>query len=155
MLPSSTLLSQPSEALMKSSGADSIERLVLDTSAYSRFRLGDEDVLSLIADAQSVVLPTTVIGELEAGFQLGSRGAENRVALSDFLAEPFVATLSVTRNVARRYGETFAALRRAGTPIPTNDVWIAAATIDCGGSLLTFDSDFEVVEGLRRIIVRG
>ena len=137
---------------MRSSGADSIERLVLDTSAYSRFRLGDEQVLSLIADAQSVVLPTTVIGELEAGFELGTRAAENRVALAEFLAEPFVATLDVTRSVARRYGETFASLRRAGTPIPTNDVWIAAATMECGGSLLTFDSDFDAVQGLRRIV---
>jgi tRNA(fMet)-specific endonuclease VapC len=139
---------------MRSSGAERIERLVLDTSAYSRFRQGDERVLSLIADAQTVVLPTTVIGELEAGFELGSRAAENRVALTDFLAEPFVATLDVTRSVARQYGETFAALRRAGTPIPTNDVWIAAAALDCGGSLLTFDSDFDTIQGLRRVFVR-
>ena len=50
--------------------------------------------------------------------------------------------------IARRYGEIFAQLRRAGTPIPINDVWIAATTLDCGGHLLTFDGDFRSVTGL-------
>jgi hypothetical protein len=47
--------------------------------------------------------------------------------------------------VARRYGRLFADLRRAGTPIPINDIWIAATTLDCGGHLLTFDGDFKVI----------
>lgn len=108
----------------------------------------------MVAAAESVLVPSIVVGELEAAFELGSRTAENRVALADFLAEPFVATLDVTRGVARRYGEAFVRLRRAGTPIPVNDIWIAATTLDCGGSLLTFDADFDRVEGLPRIVLR-
>lgn len=132
-----------------SSGADTpIHRLVLDTSAYSWMRGGHARVLDLIAGAEIVILPVTVLGELEAGFELGSRQRENRTILSEFLDEPFVATRSVTADTARRYGEVFAALRRAGTPIPINDLWIAAATLDCGGHLLTFDRHFDRIPGL-------
>ena len=89
-----------------------------------------------------------MLGEFEAGFELGSRVRENRIVLAEFLKEPFVGTLPTTREVAGRYGRLFAELRRAGTPVPINDVWIAAATVDCGGHLLTFDGDF------RRILSR-
>ncbi len=130
-----------------------IDRPVLDTSAYSRLRAGDQQVIEVVASAETVLIPAVVLGELEAAFELGSRPAENRLALADFLAEPFVATLDVTRSVARRYGETFVKLRRAGTPIPVNDIWIAATTFDCGGRLLTFDSDFQRVDGLPRIVL--
>jgi len=138
---------------MTRSGADHIERLVLDTSAYSRLRVGHEAVMSMVATADSVLMPVIALGELDAAFELGSRAAENRMALSEFLAEPFVSVLDATRSVARRYGETFVKLRRAGTPIPTNDVWIAAMTLDCGGRLLTFDRDFERIDGLPRVIL--
>jgi tRNA(fMet)-specific endonuclease VapC len=130
------------------SGAEGAGRLVLDTSAYSHFRAGDERVLELIAVAEVVGLPTVVLGELEAAFMLGRRERENRAILNEFLAESFVAILPVTPAVARRYGRLFADLRRAGTPIPINDVWIAATALDCGGQLLTFDDDFRRIAAL-------
>jgi tRNA(fMet)-specific endonuclease VapC len=133
---------------MPTSGAEPIRRLVLDTSAYSRFRAGHSSVLDLLASADVVMLPVTVLGELEAGFAMGRRALENRATLTRFLGEPFVATLPTTAEVARRYGQIFAKLRQAGTPIPTNDMWIAAATIDAGAQLLTFDIHFRQVPGL-------
>ena len=117
-------------------------RVVLDTSAYSRFRMGHGGLLEAMAMADTVYLPATVLGELEAGFLLGNRYRENARMLDEFLAEPFVEALSVTPDVSRRYGRVFQQLRRAGTPIPVNDIWIAASAIDCGAHLLTFDSDF-------------
>lgn len=138
---------------MMSFGAEVASRLVLDTSAYSNLRAGHETVLDRVAAAEVVLVPTVVLGELEAGFELGTRGLENRRTLSEFLAEPFVAILPTTPDVARRYGQIFATLRRAGTPIPTNDLWIAATTLDCGGHLLTLDHDFERVEGLPCTVV--
>jgi tRNA(fMet)-specific endonuclease VapC len=95
-----------------------------------------------------VLLPTVVLGELEAGFELGRRARENRTVLADFLEEPFVDVLPVTVSVARGYGRVFAQLRRAGTPIPVNDIWIAATVFDCGGHLVTFDQHFAKVAGL-------
>ena len=130
------------------SGVEGTGPLVLDTSAYSRFRAGDERVLDLIAAAQIVGLPTIVLGDLEAAFTLGRRERENRTMLAELLTESFVSILPVTPAVARRYGRLFADLRRAGTPIPINDVWIAATTLDCGGHLLTFDGDFARIVSL-------
>lgn len=130
------------------SGGERIERLVLDTSAYSQIRYGHAGVLDLVAASVIVLVPTVVLGELEAGFVGGQRSADNRRVLADFLDEPFVAVLDVTRSVAQRYGETFGQLRQAGTPMSTNDIWIAAAALDCGGHLATFDRDFERVSGL-------
>jgi len=133
---------------MKSSGADPVSRLVLDTSGYSRLRHGHEAVLDAVAAAEAVLLPATVIGELEAAFELGARAKENRVVLTEFLDEPFVSILPTNRAIARRYGQVFAQLRRAGTAIPVNDIWIAAATLDCGGHLLTSDQHFRHIQGL-------
>jgi len=130
-------------------------RLALDTSAYSRFRAGDQRVHDLIARADVVVVPATVLGELHGAFEMGSRTRENRVTLSEFLNEAFVRVAPVSATVARQYGRVYAALRRAGTPIPVNDMWIAATSIDQGACLLTFDQDFERVDGLDRIVLEG
>ena len=117
-------------------------KIVLDTSAYSRLRAGHSEVLERAAAARAIVVPVTVLGELDAGFELGRRAVENRRVLAEFLEEPFVNVLDVTVATVRHYARIFAALRRAGTPIPINDVWIAAATVECNGHLLTFDRDY-------------
>lgn len=111
-------------------------------------RRGNDRFLSRLAAADSILLPTIVLGELEAGFEMGRRAAENRVALAEFLDESFVVVLPVSASVARRYGRVFSELRRQGTPIPVNEIWIAACTIDSGAHLLTFDRHFESVPGL-------
>jgi tRNA(fMet)-specific endonuclease VapC len=130
-------------------GEDRAEPIVLDTSAYSYLRSGHPDVLSLLARSPLIYLPVVVIGELEAAFRQGTKLAENQAMLADFLDEPFVRVVEVTRATARTYGELVAQLRRAGTPIPTNDAWIAAIASTLDGYLLTFDRDFERVAGLR------
>ena len=133
---------------MTISGVEPVARLVLDTSAYSHLRHGQEAVLEHVAAAGIVLLPMIVLGELEAGYELGKRHRENRLMLEEFLDEPFVAVLPLTRSATRRYGRIFAELRKAGTPIPINDVWIAATTIDASAHLLTFDSDFLAIDSL-------
>ena len=138
---------------MPASGAERVSRLVLDTSAYSHFRRGHALVLDALARAERVLVPVTVLGELEAAFELGARVRENRRVLDDFLAETYVDVIDTTASVARHYGRMFAALKRAGTPVPVNDLWIAAATLDCGGTLLTFDRDFERIHGIDRMVL--
>jgi tRNA(fMet)-specific endonuclease VapC len=130
-------------------GADPAEAVVLDTSAYSHLRSAHPDVLSLLAHSPLIYLPVIVIGELEAAFQHGRRLLENRTMLAEFIDEPFVQVVEVTRSAARRYGDLVAQLRQAGTPIPTNDVWIAAIASNLDGYLVTFDHDFERVPGIR------
>lgn len=127
-------------------------KLVLDTSAYSHLRAGHAGTLERIATAQVIVVPVTVLGELEAGFELGRRAHENRRNLAEFLDEPFVSVLDVTTATVRHYARIFATLRRAGTPVPINDVWIAAATMACNGHLLTFDGDYARIPGLEHTL---
>ena len=134
-MKSSTKRSLASVPLMTPSGAEAAVRLVLDTSAYSHFRAGHPRVLDFIATAETVVLSAVVLGELEAGFRLGRREQENRTLLAEFLAEPFVRISEVTASVARHYGRLFTDLRRAGTPIPINDVWIAPRPLWIAGGI--------------------
>ena len=133
----------------------SAPRLALDTSAYSRFRAGDRRVHDLIASAEIVLMPVIVLGELHGAFELGSRARENRAMLAEFLAEPFVAVAPASATVARHYGRVYVSLRRAGTPIPANDMWIAATALDQGACLLTFDHHFTVVSGLDCTVLEG
>ncbi|HUF46704.1 MAG TPA: type II toxin-antitoxin system VapC family toxin [Vicinamibacterales bacterium] len=135
--------------------SDVVPRLMLDTSAYSRFRAGDSRVHDLIARADAVIVPVPVLGELYGAFEAGGRPRENRVALADFLDEPFVSVTDVSEAVARQYGRIYGALRRAGTPVPVNDMWIAACAVDQGACLLTFDTDFDRIPGLDRIVLDG
>jgi len=107
----------------------------------------------LIAAADTVLLPVVVLGELQAGFEMGNRYRENSVALSEFLRESFVGILPVTEAVARRYSRIFAQLKASGTPIPTNDIWIASCAAEAAGMLITFDRHFEKVPGLSRTIL--
>ncbi len=93
-------------------------------------------------------MPATVLGELEAGFRVGRRYRENARDLAAFLREPIVRVVPTTADVARRYGQVFAQLRAVGTPIPVNDIWIAAAVFSCGAHLVTFDGDFARVRTL-------
>ena len=137
-------------------GPERPRKIVLDTSAYAWMRSGHQEVLDAAAAADIVWVPTVVLGELEAGFALGDRQRENSVLLDEFLSEPFVSIRPVTREVAHQYGRIFAQLRRGGTPIPINDVWIAATTLDCGGCLVTFDGHFQKIAGLQaRILEAG
>lgn len=128
--------------------------VLLDTSAYAQLRRGRSSVVEALTVAERVFLSTVTLGELEAGFALGSRVDENRRALHDFLAEAFVAVVPVDEAVARRYGSVFVQLRRAGRPIPTNDIWIAAAALHVGAELITFDADFRHIADLNaRVLV--
>ena len=123
-------------------------RIVLDTSAYSQLRRGHLGVRQRIAACDVALVPAIVLGELEAGFRRGSRYEDNVVVLEEFLGEPFVETLDVTPVVSRIYGRHFLALREAGTPIPTNDIWIAACATAAGAVVVTLDPHFTRVPRL-------
>jgi tRNA(fMet)-specific endonuclease VapC len=120
----------------------------MDTSAYSHMRAGHPDLAEMLASAEAWLIPVTVLGELEGAFELGARARANRIALTEFLSEPFVSVLPTTLDVARHYGQIYARQRRLGRPVPVNDMWIAASAIDSGGHLVTFDQDFGRIEGL-------
>jgi|694.fasta_scaffold114581_4 predicted nucleic acid-binding protein len=123
-------------------------RVCLDTNAFSRLMGGHVPLTQLLESCEEVLLSATVLGELHAGFELGSRRETNRRQLGEFLALPGVETIPVTTDIAERYGILISQLTRQGTPISTNDIWIAAAALETGSRLVTYDSHFRHVPGL-------
>jgi len=121
---------------------------MLDTNAYTALLTGDEDVLDALASADFVFVSAVVLGELFAGFRGGIRERENRDRLDEFLRRPPVRTLDVARGTAEVFGQIKHQLQVGGTPIPLNDVWIAAHAIENGSWLVTFDRHFTHVQGL-------
>jgi tRNA(fMet)-specific endonuclease VapC len=130
-----------------------LSRYCLDTSAYSYFKRGEERVVSLLESAEWIGLPSIVLGELWMGFLAGSRAERNVAELREFLANPVVNELVVDGDVARVYAEIAIALRRAGTPIPTNDIWIAAAAANVGAIVLTHDDHFDQIKRVSSLIL--
>lgn len=127
---------------------------LLDTNAYVELLKGTPAVAALVREAEQLVFSTVVVGELLFGFRNGTRYDKNLAVLDDFLGQPWVDLQPVTRVTADRFGRVAAALRKVGTPIPTNDVWIAAHAFETGAELITFDRHFESVRGLPVTVLR-
>lgn len=123
-------------------------RILLDTNAYSEYVSGNQKVTEQIRNAERVYVSTIVVGELLAGSRHGSRGAQNRDYLEEFMADPAVEELPVTRTSAEHFGSIWSELRAKGRPIPSNDIWIAAQARETGAELVSFDAHFEAVSGL-------
>ena len=100
-------------------------------------------------------MPVIALGELRTGFGLGSRSESNEAVLRAFLDNPAVATLVVDEEVTRHYASIVADLRRAGTPLPTNDIWIAATAARSGSLVLTYDRHFESIARVGSVILEG
>ena len=124
-------------------------KVLLDTNALSALWNGDERVLDALGQAECVFMSIIVLGELFAGFRGGTRMKENRARLAGFLAKPTVHTLELSTETAEVYGQIKDALKKAGTPIPINDVWLSAQAIETGSVLITFDNHFGNVAGIR------
>lgn len=123
-------------------------KIALDTNAYSALCRGDERVAGPLRSSEAVYLPMVVIGELLAGFSGGNREIENRDRLGQFLADPNIEPLAVTRQTAEHFAGIWNELKIKGRPIPTNDMWIAAHIRQVGAELITFDKHFREISGL-------
>lgn len=119
-----------------------LRRVCLDTSAYSHFSRGEPGIVTTLRRARAVGVPAVVLGELRAGFRLGRQADENEQELARFLGQPVVSVLDVDDEAASHYADLIVALKRSGTPVPANDVWIAALALREGATVLTFDGDF-------------
>lgn len=101
-------------------------RIALDTNRYTDLVKGDQHTVDVLQKAELIFVPVIVLAELRAGFLCGSRTAENERTLVRFLNEPGVNLLFPDENTSHHYARLFLYLRNNGTPIPTNDIWIAA-----------------------------
>lgn len=107
----------------------------------------------LLDQAEWIGFPAVTLGELRAGFLIGLRREDNEAVLRDFLANPAVEELAVDGEVSRHYAEIVADLRRAGKPIPTNDVRIAATAARHGAMVLTYDDHFSAIARVGSMIL--
>lgn len=117
-------------------------RLALDTNRYADLCRGDAAVVHVVAHAEAVFLPFVVIGELRSGFAGGAQTRANERTLQRFLAKPGVDLLFATEATTHHYASLHNQLRAQGTPIPTNDLWIAALVLEHNLVLATRDTHF-------------
>ena len=117
-------------------------KFLIDTNRYSDFAKGEPTAVELFASADRIYVPYVVIAELQAGFQCGKISQRNEAALSRFLSNARVEVLSADLQTTRVYGELYAMLRKNGTPVPTNDLWIAALAVQHSLALCTRDEHF-------------
>jgi len=128
-------------------------RLCLDTSAYSQFKRGTPSAVEAIDSAEWVGVPAVVLGELRTGFALGRKAAENESELAAFLQNAVVEVLDVDDSASRVYADIVTALRKSGTPLPTNDIWIAAVAAREGAAVLTFDEHFRFIQRVGSVVL--
>jgi len=123
-------------------------KILLDTSAYVGFKRKIEEVVDIIASAESILFSPIVMGELMFGFRNGNRFKENMVDLNNFLEHEVVEFIQIGKTTSDRYSRIVLHLKRQGTPIPSNDIWIAAQAMEHGAELITLDRHFENITGL-------
>jgi len=123
-------------------------KILLDTNAYVGFKIGIKDVVDIVSGAEPIFFSPVVLGELMFGFYNGTRFRENMEDLNRFLQHEIVQFIPIGEITADRYSRIAYQLRKQGTPIPTNDIWIAAQAMEHGAEIITSDEHFEKVPGL-------
>jgi tRNA(fMet)-specific endonuclease VapC len=126
-------------------------KLAIDTNAYRLIMDGDAAAVGHARTAERLLMPAPVLAELRFGFLNGTRGRANEATLVRFLDRPRVEVLPCDDETAVRYAELKLQLKKQGTPIPINDVWIAALVLQHHATLFTRDSDFDRIPQLPRL----
>jgi tRNA(fMet)-specific endonuclease VapC len=125
-----------------------VKKILLDTNAYSNLLRGSDRILDLLAASETIYMSIFVLGELQAGFKGGGKEGENLQRLRAFLDKPGVQIAQTTLDTAELFAEIKDLLKRAGTPLPINDIWIAAHARECGAQIITSDQHFKKIPGL-------
>ena len=123
-------------------------KILIDSNRYRDFCEGRPDAVAVIQQADEIGLPTIVLGELRAGFACGTRGLANEAQLNRFLNSPRVRLLSVDEDTTHHCASLFRQLRQQGTPMPTNDLWIAALAVQHGFTIFSRDAHFRLLPQL-------
>lgn len=123
-------------------------KIILDTSAYVSFKRNVSDLVEIIVNAESILFSPIVLGELMFGFRNGTKFQENMNDLNKFLDHERVEMVQTGQITSDRYSRIASQLRTQGTPVPTNDIWVAAQTMEHGAELITSDRHFQNISGL-------
>lgn len=125
--------------------------IAVDTNKLSDFFGGVKTALQAFSAADSIYIPCIVLSEYKSGAYAGSKREHNLKLLSQLLAKPNVRVLDVDQQTADHYAELKYYTRKKGTPIPVNDIWIGALSVQYDLPLLTRDSDFDYLPQVRRV----
>jgi tRNA(fMet)-specific endonuclease VapC len=123
--------------------------MILDTNAVSALSFENADLVEALGVGPRHHLPVIVIGEYEFGLAGSTRNRELKSWFALLVSESVV--LTVDRETATHYSAICATLKRKGTPIPTNDLWIAALAKQHDLPILSRDEHFDVVPDIRRV----
>jgi tRNA(fMet)-specific endonuclease VapC len=126
-------------------------KIALDTNRYTDLCRGDVSVVKIVERASEVWLPFIALGELRAGFAVGNQGPRNEAVLRRFLLKPGVGVIYADEQTTHHYANVYRQLRKQGTPIPTNDMWIAALVLQHSLVLFARDAHFDVLPQLARV----
>jgi tRNA(fMet)-specific endonuclease VapC len=126
-------------------------RMVVDTNRYRDFCEGKDDVVHRFRIADRIIIPFPVLAELRAGFECGTLARRNEGVLSRFLNSPRVEILYADEQTTFHYARIYRQLREQGTPIPTNDIWIAALVQQHHLILYSRDNHFDALPQLSRL----
>jgi len=128
-------------------------RVALDTNRLTDLFQGDAELAEFLATCDEVWIPLIVLAEIKAGFYGGTQHHRNEVLLRKFMAKPTVEVLLPGRETAEQYARLFVQLKRAGTPVPDNDLWIAALALENDLTLITRDRHFDNIPQLLTVRV--
>ena len=128
-----------------------MKKVMIDANIYSLAMKGEPEVVDVLQRIEQIGISVVSIGELFSGFRAGGREKRNREELEIFLDSPRVFVLSIEVETADFYAAVLNQLKSAGTPVPTNDIWIAAAAFQHGYKLFSKDKHFRFIHGLVQI----
>jgi tRNA(fMet)-specific endonuclease VapC len=126
-------------------------KIAVDTNRYVDLRKGVVETVALLEEAEAILVPFVVLGQLRAGFAYGRRPAENERTLRRFLLKDSVGVLFADDQTTHHYASVFRQLRKQGTPIPTNDMWLAALVLQHNLALHARDRHFDHLPQLVRV----
>ena len=125
-----------------------IKRVLIDTNIYSELLRGNKFVSDLLKKPDIIAFSVISIAELLSGFKNGDREKVNLEELDQFIYSPRVVVYDIDTETSEFYAKIYDELKRSGDPIPTNDLWLAALTLQHGTKLFTMDKHFKKVRGL-------
>jgi predicted nucleic acid-binding protein len=129
-------------------------RVALDTNRLTDLFQGDAALAAFLGTCDEVWIPFVVLGEMKAGFYGGIRQTQNEALLSNLLSRETVGILYAGRETTEQYARLFVQLKRSGTPVPDNDLWIAAVAIEHDLAVITRDRHFDKLPQLRRTMTQ-
>jgi tRNA(fMet)-specific endonuclease VapC len=125
-----------------------MKRILIDTNVYSAFKANNQEVIHEFQSCEEIHVNIVVLAELVAGFKAGSKEDRNREELKLFLNSPRIVLDHMSEETAEFYAGIYLNLLNKGTPIPTNDMWIAASAMEHGCALYSLERHFQAVDGL-------